>query len=182
MSHATGMFSGVLVRVKPETDDRNKEYLKGLLIIEEGKSGILLEVYGKAMEEIAKLKDLPIVVVGSARFAPDSKQSGLKNDLVINVRQFAICDGVINNVDITGTLGKDPEYKVFDSGKGKAFFSLAVNTWPHKDASWFDIDAWEKDAETITNYCRKGHALSIPFAIGRKTKETMATDSGRLAK
>lgn len=167
MSHANAVFSGILVKSKIEQDDQGKEYLKGLLIIEEGKPGVILEVYGKPKEYFPTEPDSPIVVVGSVRLAPDSKQNGLKQDLVVNVRQFAIADGQINSLAITGVLGRDPELKYLDGGKAIASFSLAVNTWPHKEASWFDLTAWERDAETIQKYCQKGHALSIPFATAK---------------
>ena len=166
MSHANAVFSGVLVKVKQDRDEQGKDSLRGLLIIEEGKPGVILEVYGKLIESFPKDADSPIVVIGSARLAPDSKQNGLKQDLVVNVRQFAIADGQINSLAITGTLGRDPEVK-YANDKAIASFSLAVNTWSHKEASWFDLTAWEKDAETIQKFCQKGHALSIPFATAK---------------
>lgn len=168
MTFANAVFTGTLVGAKTVQDESGKDFVKGLLIIEEGKPGVILEIYGKQINEFLSLQNNPIVVVGSARLAPDSKQTGLKNDLVVNVRQFAIADGSINFLSITGILGQNPEKKyVADGGKAISTFSLAVNTWPHKEASWFELTAWERDAETICKFCQKGHALSIPFATAK---------------
>lgn len=183
MSHANAVFSGILVKSRIDQDESGKDILRGLLIIEEGKPGVILEIYGKAIDTFPKDADSPVVVVGSARLAPDSKQNGLKQDLVVNVRQFAIADGQINSLSITGNLGRDPEIKYLID-KSVASFSLGVDTWINKKAkktSWFDITAWGKDADLISNYCKEGYALSIPFATA-KIEEWTDKTSGELVK
>lgn len=61
---------------------------------------------------------------------------------------------------IEGRLTADPD----DRTKGEhpvAAFSLAVDGWGEEESSFFDCVAFDKQAETILKYCRKGHRLMI---------------------
>lgn len=65
-----------------------------------------------------------------------------------------------------GHLGGDPELKSTSGGKTVATFSLAVGR-PGKDAptDWFRVSAWDKQAETVANFCRKGQLVAVEGRI-----------------
>jgi len=73
-----------------------------------------------------------------------------------------------NKVQLIGNLGNDPEIITLDSGKKLAKFSLATNE-SYKDANgekqtkteWHNLVAWNKNAELIENYVKKGQEIAI---------------------
>ena len=74
-----------------------------------------------------------------------------------------------NKVILVGNLTKDPEVRYTPSNVAVATFSLAVNTTIGKDADgnlkietlFIDVTAFNKTAETIDKYCKKGSPLLI---------------------
>jgi single-strand DNA-binding protein len=66
----------------------------------------------------------------------------------------------MNNLQILGRLTRDPELRYGQNGKALCQFSIAVNR--NKDeADFFDCTAFEKTAETISNYVKKGQRILI---------------------
>lgn len=66
----------------------------------------------------------------------------------------------MNNLQILGRLTRDPESRYSQNGKAVCQFSIAVNR--NKDeADFFECVAWEKTAETITTYVKKGQRILI---------------------
>ena len=71
----------------------------------------------------------------------------------------------MNQVLLIGRLTKDPELKYTKDGKGYCNFTLAVSREFKKDETDFiNCVAWDKRAEAIANYVKKGNKLGI---IGR---------------
>src|SRR5215471_3424671 len=74
----------------------------------------------------------------------------------------------VNKVILIGNLGKDPEIKYTPSGTAVAKFSLATNE-RYKDKSgewqdrteWHNIVAWQRLAEIVGEYVKKGNKLYI---------------------
>ena len=64
----------------------------------------------------------------------------------------------MNSVNLIGRLTADPNMRYFESGKVIAKFHLAINR-TKDETDFFEIEAWEKTAEVIGQYCRKGHRL-----------------------
>lgn len=66
---------------------------------------------------------------------------------------------------IIGRIGKDPEIKYFESGKCKTTFSIAVGRWDGKKkeeiTDWFNVECWEKLAETISEHFKKGKQVIV---------------------
>ena len=63
-----------------------------------------------------------------------------------------------------GRLGKDPEpLKVTGEGKAYIQFSLAVDQGKNQ-TMWLQVTAWEKQAEAVEKYARKG---TLVFVQGR---------------
>lgn len=74
----------------------------------------------------------------------------------------------VNKVILIGNLGKDPEIKYTPSGTPVAKFTLATNE-RYKDKSgewqdrteWHNIVAWQKLAEIVGEYLKKGSKAYI---------------------
>lgn len=74
----------------------------------------------------------------------------------------------INKVTLLGHLGKDPELKYTPQGTPVVKFSMATNErWKDKNgdwqdrAEWHNLVAWQRLAEIINEYCKKGSQLYI---------------------
>jgi single-strand DNA-binding protein len=78
----------------------------------------------------------------------------------------------VNKVILVGNLGKDPEIKYTPSGTPVAKFSLATNE-RYKDKAgewqdrteWHNIVAWQRLAEIVGEYVKKGAKIYIEGRI-----------------
>jgi len=61
---------------------------------------------------------------------------------------------------LMGRMTRDPELKYTSGGKAYANFTLAVQK-TKDDAEFIDCVAWEKTAETIAEYFRKGRKILL---------------------
>ena len=79
----------------------------------------------------------------------------------------------MNNCNFTGRLVKDPELKATQSNKKYINFCLAVDGFKDKDgnttADFIDCIAWNKSAEIIAQYARKGSKLGISGRLHTRT-------------
>ena len=81
----------------------------------------------------------------------------------------------MNSVVIVGRAGQDAEVKYFESGKVKTTFSAAVSRWDFKTKAettdWFNIELWDKMAETAGEYVKKGTQVAVEgrLAVSRWT-------------
>jgi single-strand DNA-binding protein len=74
----------------------------------------------------------------------------------------------VNKVILVGNLGKDPEVKFTPSGTPVAKFSLATNErfkdkageWQDR-TEWHNIVAWQRLAEIVGEYVKKGSKIYI---------------------
>ena len=66
----------------------------------------------------------------------------------------------MNVVILMGRMTRDPELKYTSGGKAFANFSLAVPK-TKDEVEFIDCTAWEKTAETIAEYFRKGNRILI---------------------
>lgn len=76
----------------------------------------------------------------------------------------------MNKVVLIGRLTADPELRYTQSDKAYTRFTLAVNRnfkneSGETDADFISVVAWDKRAETICNYVKKGHRLGIAGRI-----------------
>jgi len=76
--------------------------------------------------------------------------------------------GSVNKVILVGNLGRDAELRYTPGGAAVAKFSLATTeTWNDKSGQkqerteWHNIDIWGKQAETLTEYLRKGKQVYV---------------------
>ncbi|MBR6298350.1 MAG: single-stranded DNA-binding protein [Candidatus Gastranaerophilales bacterium] len=73
----------------------------------------------------------------------------------------------MNSVVIIGRVGRDPEIKYYESGKSRTTFSMAVNRRQGKEdvTDWFNIEMWDKQAETAAEWIKKGALISVEGRI-----------------
>jgi single-strand DNA-binding protein len=76
--------------------------------------------------------------------------------------------GSVNKVILVGNLGRDAELRYTPGGAAVAKFSLATTEkWNDKSGGqqerteWHNIDLWGRQAETLTEYLRKGKQVYV---------------------
>lgn len=85
----------------------------------------------------------------------------------------------MNKVILIGNLTKDPEIRSTSTGKKVASFSLAINEGKSQTGqplvSYFNCSAWDKKAEILEMYVKKGHKVCI---TGRLTINSWTKQDG----
>ncbi|NJN62925.1 MAG: single-stranded DNA-binding protein [Coleofasciculaceae cyanobacterium RL_1_1] len=86
----------------------------------------------------------------------------------------------INSITLVGRVGGDPDVRYFDSGKVKCRVSLAVDR-PTKDdrPDWFNLEFWDKSAEVVANYVRKGSLIGVTGYVKIDTWQDRGTGAQR---
>ncbi len=87
-----------------------------------------------------------------------------------------------NKVILAGNLTRDPEMRYTPKGMAVARFTLAVNRNYTTEAgekivetSFIDVDAWGKQAETISKYMKKGRPFLVEGRLKQDTWEDKNT-------
>lgn len=70
----------------------------------------------------------------------------------------------INQINLVGRVGADPDVKYFESGSVVCNLSLAVKEG-RDQTSWFNLEMWGKTAEVSANYVRKGSLIGISGSL-----------------
>lgn len=73
----------------------------------------------------------------------------------------------MNQCNFTGRLTTDPEFKNVN-GKSLVNFTLAVQETKDK-AFFFGFTAWEKTADLINQYCKKGNKILVESQAVQET-------------
>ena len=91
--------------------------------------------------------------------------------------------GTINKAIIIGRLGADPEVRYTPAGSTVSNFNVATNNaWKDKDGNkkedttWHRIVAWNKLAEIVKEYVKKGHRV---YVEGRITTRSWEDQNGQ---
>lgn len=72
---------------------------------------------------------------------------------------------MINNIVLAGNVVKDPSTRSTPTGKNVATLRLAVNNpLNDKEVLFIDVDSWDKQAEFVGKFVKKGSAVSV---VGR---------------
>lgn len=82
---------------------------------------------------------------------------------------------MINNVTLTGRLTKECDLKYTQNGNAVASFTLAVNKAYKRDgepdADFIKCVVWNKTAEALANYTRKGSLIGVTGSIQTRNYE-----------
>ena len=89
----------------------------------------------------------------------------------------------VNSVVLVGRLTRDPELRTTNTGKSVCSFSLAVTKRikpqdGSPDADFFNIVAWNKDADYVVNYLTKGRLVAVEGRL-QSRKYTASDGSNR---
>ena len=83
-----------------------------------------------------------------------------------------------NKVQLIGNLGDNPKITTLDSGKKIANISLATNEVFKNDngekvtkTEWHNLTAWNKTAEIIEKYLKKGSQIAIEGKLTTRSYE-----------
>lgn len=90
---------------------------------------------------------------------------------------------MVNNVVLIGRLTRDPELRTTTTGKNVCSFSIAVQKLVKPqdgspDADFFNIVAWNKDADYVVNYLTKGRLVAVQGRLQAR-KYTASDGSNR---
>lgn len=86
----------------------------------------------------------------------------------------------INQVILLGRLTRDPESRTTPSGKTVVSFSLAVDRAGSEDqADFFDITAWEKLGELVSQYLSKGRRVLVQGRLRQDSWDDKETGKKR---
>ena len=76
----------------------------------------------------------------------------------------------VNQVILLGRLTRDAELRTTGGGKNVTEFSLAVDKG-NDEASFFDVVAWEKTAELVSQYTSKGSKVLVQGRLDQQSWE-----------
>lgn len=86
----------------------------------------------------------------------------------------------MNKIELLGRLSKDPEIRYTQNNIPVASFSLAVSRRFAKEnetnVDFFNCTAWNKTAEIISKYVKKGQQIAV---IGRLQNRNYEDNQGR---
>lgn len=86
----------------------------------------------------------------------------------------------INQVILMGRLTRDPEVRTTTTGKTIASFSLAVDRGGQDDATdFFEITAWEKLGELVSQYLSKGRRCLVQGRLRQDSWDDKETGKKR---
>jgi single-strand DNA-binding protein len=75
---------------------------------------------------------------------------------------------MFHTIVIVGNLGRDPEMRYTPSGQAVTTFNLATNRQYTgsdgqmvKETTWFRVTVWGKQAETCSQYLKKGRSVLV---------------------
>ncbi|WP_342258717.1 single-stranded DNA-binding protein [Spiroplasma endosymbiont of Dioctria linearis] len=80
----------------------------------------------------------------------------------------------MNSVNLIGRITKDPELRSSSNGKSYVPFTLAVNEFSggNQFTQFVPCFAWEKTAENLAKFVKKGAQISVEGAINVRQENT----------
>jgi single-strand DNA-binding protein len=95
--------------------------------------------------------------------------------------------GTVNNVELLGWLGGDPELRLITSGASVCRFSIATKRFAGQDQAgrreyetdWTSVEAWDKLAELCNSALHKGSRVRVTGALRTDSWTDKATNQPR---
>ena len=77
----------------------------------------------------------------------------------------------MNQIQLIGNLGRDPEMSYTPSGAANTKFSIAVTSGygEYKITQWFNVTSWNKLAETANDFLHKGNKVFVQGELKLRT-------------
>jgi single-strand DNA-binding protein len=78
----------------------------------------------------------------------------------------------MNKVILIGNLGANPELRTTPGGKSVTTFTMATKAMVNDaEPDWHRVEAWEKTAELVAKYMKKGSKIGLEGRIKYETYE-----------
>lgn len=82
----------------------------------------------------------------------------------------------MNTVNLIGRFTKAPELRYTQNGKAVTTFTIAVNRsytnqQGQREADFIRCVVWDKQAENVANYVRKGHQVAVQGELNTRSFE-----------
>lgn len=74
----------------------------------------------------------------------------------------------MNNITITGTLGRDIELRTLNNGDRVGNFSVADSQGREKPTIWWNCQLYGKRAESLSQYLTKGQQVTVAGSISER--------------
>jgi single-strand DNA-binding protein len=92
----------------------------------------------------------------------------------------------MNHIALIGRLTRDPELRYTPNGVAVANFDLAVdrptpNQQGQREADFIRIVSWQKQAEVVANYLKKGRLVAVEGRLQIRNYETQDGQKRRTA-
>lgn len=112
----------------------------------------------------------PILVMGELHIKEEQTERGREYYNVIKINTFEVLPTAIaiNQINLVGRTGADPELRYFESGKVVSNTRLAVRRGKD-NTDWINLTMWDKTAEVASDYAKKGRLIGV---VGRIQFET----------
>ena len=85
----------------------------------------------------------------------------------------------LNKVMVIGNVGRDPEMRFTPAGRPVTSFSLATSRFFNapdgerkKETEWFDVVAWERQAESCNQFLTKGQRVYVEGRLRTRSWES----------
>lgn len=85
-----------------------------------------------------------------------------------------------NNCTFSGNVGRDPEARYFEDGKMVANFSIAVEGRKKDETLWLTVKIWNKPAQTILDYVKKGSKIIVSGELQQETWTKDGVEKSRM--
>ena len=91
--------------------------------------------------------------------------------------------GSFNRITLVGNLVRDPEIRYINSGAAVCKFTLAVNrrSKQQEETDFIDCVAWDKLAETCSQYLKKGMSVLCDGRLSIRSYETKEGEKRKAA-
>jgi len=86
-----------------------------------------------------------------------------------------------NNCTFSGNVGRDPEARYFEDGKMVVNFSVAVEGRKEGDTLWLVVKVWNKPAQVILDYVKKGSKIIVSGELQQETWTKDGVEKSRMA-
>lgn len=147
---------------------------------------IPVQMYGGSETLMSQLvKGASVLVTGRFENTAYQKDGVQRMFASLNADTVRISAGSINNIVVDGNLTADPEVRTTPNGTSVTTLRLACNRsykdkatgeWKDAPASFLTVTAWERTAEFVARYFKKGDGIIVAGRLSSRSYETKAGD------
>ena len=88
----------------------------------------------------------------------------------------------MNSINLIGNITKDIDLRSTTSGKSVAEINIAVNGIRENEVVYIPVVVWEKQAENVAKYCKKGSKIGVSGKLIQSEYEAQDGTKRRITK